>query len=507
MILCPLNKNRTKETCIFSSRNLKTYKIIFLQKRIDIQRQKIQRGNPFIELSHSCRINNGVNQLSLEEQNEFIKLYEAQLPKLVVTHFIPASGSGSRMFDALFDYLQNPHPFPATINFIEEFKTNLKEFAFYDLIPLEVKTSFENGKIDLTNLIRFLLFAKVQITGNEIAGFNFGEIPKGLIPFHKNKTEILNAFQEHIIQGISISGIKSNFHFTINEKFEKQISDSIQSVNNLTETHLSFSHQLKETNAITFDEKLEPVKDESGELITRPAGHGAILSNLNKIDADIIFIRNIDNVQHSNKSSTSIQSRKTLTGILINLQEIIFEILHDIEIKTDYEEKILELNKKFDLQIPKNKLSEADFIFDLLNRPIRVCGMVKNEGQPGGGPFWVVDENGGYERRQIVEKSQMSDNPFQFAEMIKSTHFNPVELVCSFKNFKGDKFDLNDFKNDNHYFIVDKTHQGKPIKYIEETGLWNGGMEKWTTLFYEIESDCFSPVKTVLDLLKPLHRG
>lgn len=476
-----------------------------MPNRIDIQRKKIERGNPFIELSHSCRVNNGINQLTPEQQIGHIKLFETRLPKLTAVHFIPASGSGSRMFDALYDFLQNPNPLPATLKFVDEFKTKLNEFPFYNILPNHIKNDFESGKIDLKNLIQFLLFAKVKLNEKEETGLNFGELPKGLIPFHKSNDQILNAFQEHIHQGISISGTKSNFHFTINQNFESQISNSLKSLKNLNEINFSFSHQLSETNAIAFDEKLEPVKDESGQLITRPAGHGAILANLHAVDADLVFIRNIDNIQHQNNSAASVKTRKTLAGILIDLQEIIFEILHDIEIKTDYEEKILELNKTFDLQIPTNKISDAQFIFDLLNRPIRICGMVKNEGQPGGGPFWVVDENG-YERRQIVEKSQMSDDPFQFAEMIKSTHFNPVELVCSFKNFKGEKFDLNDFKNDDLYFIVDKTHQGKPIKYIEEPGLWNGSMEKWTTLFYEIESDCFSPVKTVLDLLGKLHR-
>jgi len=449
-------------------------------------------------------VNSGINLINAEERDQLLQLFEKQTQKLTVTHFIPASGSGSRMFDALYDFIQNPNPLPATLKFVEDFKKDLTQFAFYASLSDELEADVASGKIDFKDLIRFLLFEKIILKDEEKSGLNFGSLPKGLIPFHQQDNEIYNAFQEHILQGLSISGEKSNFHFTVNSDFEKQILESIRSRKKLSNTNLSFSHQSEESNAIAFDEKLEPLKNESGELITRPAGHGAILSNLNSIDADLIFIRNIDNIQHQNSSATSIQTRKILGGILLNVQDTIFEILHDIDIKTDYEEKILELNKKFDFRIPTNKMSDANFIFDLLNRPIRICGMVKNEGQPGGGPFWIVDEDG-YERRQIVEKSQMSDNPFQFAEMIKSTHFNPVELVCSFKNFKGEKFDLNNFKNDDLYFIVDKTHQGKPIKYIEEPGLWNGSMEKWTTLFYEIESDCFSPVKTVLDLLKPLH--
>ena len=365
-----------------------------MPNRIDIQRKKIERGNPFIELSHSCRVNNGINQLTAEQQTEHIRLFETRLPKLHVIHFIPASGSGSRMFDALYDYFQNPNPSPATLKFIAEFKSKINEFPFYHILPNHIKTDFESGEIDLKKLIQFLLFAKIQLNEKEETGLNFGELPKGLIPFHKSNDQILNAFQEHIQQGISISGAKSNFHFTINQNFESQISNSIKSLKNLNEINFSFSHQLSETNAIAFDEKLEPVKDESGQLITRPAGHGAILANLQAVNADLVFIRNIDNIQHQTNSAASVETRKSLAGVLINLQEIIFEILHDIEIKTDYEEKILELNKTFDLQIPTNKISDAQFIFDLLNRPIRICGMVKNEGQPGGGPLWEVDEDG-----------------------------------------------------------------------------------------------------------------
>ena len=187
------------------------------------------------------------------------------------------------------------------------------------------------------------------------------------------------------------------------------------------------------------------------------------------------------------------------------MQTDIFEILRRLDKGDDYIEKLTFLNNTFDFRIPENKFSDATFIYNFLNRPIRICGMVKNEGQQGGGPFWIIDEQG-IERRQIIEKSQISSDAKQLAALVKSTHFNPVEMVCGVKNYQNQKFDLTKFTNEDLYFGVQKTHQGIPIQYIEEPGLWNGGMQNWTTLFYEIDADCFSPVKTVLDLLKPLHR-
>ena len=475
-----------------------------MQKRIDRQRKKLEKGNPVIELSRSCRINNGIISLDDSERKKYIKLFEDRNKRFSVTHFIPASGSGSRMFDTLYDFIQDNTPANKSI---EDFRNNLKEFAFYHSLPYTLKADLENLTISFPDFVRLLLSYKVTFNNGEKTGLNFGNLPKGLIPFHQYENMIVNAFQEHILQGHSISGEKSTFHFTINADFENQIHESIEAIKKLKEIHFShtFSIQDKESDAIAFDNKNLPIKDEDDNIITRPAGHGAILSNLNTIESDLVFIRNIDNIQHQTKAAISIETRKALAGILIELQETIFEILDDVKINKDYEEKLTDLNNRFDLRIPINKFSNSEFIFNLLNRPIRICGMVKNEGQPGGGPFWIVDDDG-FERRQIVEKSQMSNDAFQLAEVIKSTHFNPVELVCSFKNFKGEKFDLNEFKNEDLYFIVNKTHQGKPIQYIEEPGLWNGAMEKWTTLFYEIDSNCFSPVKTVLDLLGPLHR-
>jgi len=409
------------------------------------------------------------------------------------------------MFDALYSFLDSKNPGEETIRFVKDLVTYASDFAFFDLLPEAIKTDLKSGSIDLRKFIHFLIYSTSKHE-NQPSGFGYGELPKGLIPFHRYPSTIRNPFQEHILQSIEIAGPKSTFHFTINEKFKDQIDASIgelKSTLNLPVSY-SFSIQNPATDAIAFDENLNPANDENG-MITRPSGHGALLGNLNTVHSDLIFIRNIDNIQHQSKATHSIQYRKALGGMLIYLRSTIFDVLHELEKGIVLLEKIQHLNDSFDLRIPIEKFSDTDFLIDFLNRPIRICGMVRNEGQPGGGPFWVNDPMG-IPRRQIVEKSQITNSPEQLEFLNSSTHFNPVELVCSTKNFKGDFFNLTKFRNDDLYFIVKKNHHGKSIQYIEEPGLWNGSMNNWLTLFYEIESDCFSPVKTILDLLQPLHR-
>lgn len=465
---------------------------------IAIQKEKLQRGNPLIVLHSSCRVGNGIAVLLKEEMNKLANDFDRSSKKFRSAFFIPASGSGSRMFESLYRFIQNERPDDSTIEFVEHLLNRIKDFAFYNKLPEQLKDELENGSEDLTGFIQFIIGEK---------GFNFGSLPKGLIPFHRYGNFIVNPFQEHILQGVGIAGEKSLFHFTVNPDFEKKIDDSIQILKEITgiDFHHQFSIQNQETDAIAFDENFEPVYDDN-DLVKRPSGHGALLENLQSVDADIIFIRNIDNVQHQSKAANSTLTRKALAQILIEITNGISAILSNENDATLFVESVKKMNEKYHLNIPYNKLDDHNFLRSYFDRPVRVCGMVKNEGQPGGGPFWIEDTNGNLQR-QIVEKSQISSDQKQLSVLIKSTHFNPVEIVCRTKNYRGEKFNLNEFKNDELYFIVKKNHKGKPIQYVEEPGLWNGGMDNWLTVFYEIDSSCFSPVKTVLDLLKPLHTG
>ncbi len=474
-------------------------KQITLDEKIAIQKEKINRGNPKIELLGSCRMDNGIGILTEEEAKKSIHYYENKISDLDISFFIPSSGSGSRMFGAAYDFIHSDNPCEETIEFIEHLINSIEGFAFFNKLPQRTKDDLKTGAINIESFLKLIL---------EEDGFNFGNRPKGLIPFHRYGNFIINPFQEHILQGAEIGGEKSRFHFTINAVFESEIKHSIKILREITgiDFDFDFSVQDEESNSVAFDENGEVIHDEEGKMITRPAGHGTLIKNINKINADLILIRNIDNVQHQDHAEQSVSARKMLAGVLLEFQSKIFAILEAIDKDEDCLDEVTALNASHNLKIPTEYLNNPEKLKDILNRPIRICGMVRNEGQPGGGPFWVKDENGN-EVRQIVEKSQISSKSAQLALLIKSTHFNPVEIICAPKNYKGEKFDLEDYRDDSQYFIVNKTHKGKSIQFIEQPGLWNGGMANWNTLFYEIGNDCFSPVKTVLDLLKPLHRN
>ncbi len=470
-----------------------------LDEKIALQKDKIYRGNPTIELLGSCRIDNGIVAITEAKLKDALNYHEQKIKELKVSFFIPSSGSGSRMFGAAYDFIEQESPSDETIEFIEHLINSIEEFAFYNKLPKQTKDELKSGAINIESFLKSIL--------NE-EGFNFGNRPKGLIPFHRYGNFIINPFQEHILQGTQIGGEKARFHFTINAVFEAEIKHSINILREITglDFYFEFSVQDEASNSIAFNPEGEPLWAKDGQLITRPAGHGALVDNLNQVDTDLIFIRNIDNVQHQDHAEQSAQSRKMLSGTLLQFQDSVFKILRLIDSGAAYEKELAELNHSYQLEINPADFGNAAKVHSILNRPIRICGMVRNEGQPGGGPFWVKD-NAGNISRQIVEKSQIPNKSNQLMMLIKSTHFNPVEIICAPKNYKGEKFDLNNYRDDSQYFIVQKTYKGSPVQFIEEPGLWNGGMANWNTLFYEIDNACFSPVKTVLDLLKPLHRS
>jgi Domain of unknown function (DUF4301) len=467
-----------------------------LQDKIAIQRKKLEDGNPIIHLSDSCRINHGIKRTTEEESKWLISYFNERKKEKDICFFIPASGSGSRMFSALHSVIENP-----TIkksDFLADFISKVPKMALFQSVSDDWKRQFESGKVDELDFINYLLSKN---------GLNLGGLPKGLIPFHAYDDCVINPFQEHLLQGYSIGNDYSSFHFTIDDLFKEQITAQIQALEQRENKRYEYVFSVQDplTNSIAFTENLEAATQADGLLITRPSGHGALIKNLDAINADIIFIRNIDNVQHQSKASHSLESRAELAGALLEFQEAVFNILKKVENGSAFASSVGAFNEKYDMRIPKDLYANEDFARNYFNRPLRVCGMVKNEGAPGGGPFWVNDN--GNEVRQIIEKSQISDNEEQQKLMDSATHFNPVELVCAVKNYQGQKFELKEFINPAHYFIVHKTQEGKKIQYTEQAGLWNGAMAYWLTLFYEIDSKCFSPVKTVMDLLDEAHRG
>jgi hypothetical protein len=352
--------------------------------------------------------------------------------------------------------------------------------------------------------------------------FDFAKMPKGVLPFHKYNTHISTPVEEHLNECAfyATSNSVSHLHFTVSEEHKYLFEQIIDSVKGKVETEsktkllVNFSYQDSATDTIAVDLNNQPFRNEKGQLVFRPAGHGALINNLNNLDADVIFIKNIDNVIQNHIQEITLY-KKALAGILLNLQGLIFQYLRQIEEKlvneNDIETIIRFINEKLNIEVIEdfNKYTlenKIAFVKDKLNRPIRVCGMVINEGEPGGGPFWVNDLKGN-PSLQIVESSQVdTNNPEQSQILRKATHFNPVDLICATKGYNGKKFDLLQFVDHKTGFIVTKNKNGKDLKSYELPGLWNGAMAKWITVFVQVPLVTFNPVKTVNDLLKPAHQ-
>jgi hypothetical protein len=325
------------------------------------------------------------------------------------------------------------------------------------------------------------------------------------LQFHKYGDVFKTPAQEHLTEGLHYSSKenKVRIHFTVSPEHKNAFEDHVnESVKNLPgEFEIKFSTQKPKTDTIAVNMDNSPFRLDNGELLFRPAGHGALLENLNELDADIIFIKNIDNVVPDRLKEETIRYKKALAGLLLSYQERAFELLE----QNDAGESIDSTGRKLLEEMGiKGDLSSSE-IRQKLNRPIRVCGMVKNEGEPGGGPFWVKDKQG-KESLQIVESAQVDmRNKFQVQIFKESTHFNPVDLVCGTKNYKGEKFDLLNYRDLESGFISEKSNSGRKLKAMELPGLWNGSMADWNTIFVEVPLITFNPVKTVNDLLKENH--
>lgn len=459
-------------------------------KKIEEQRLKVFENDPKVNLFAPCKIGEGILNLQHQEEDKVIEIFKDF--KGNVTYFIPASGSGSRMFKFLYDFMQNPDA--STSGDVERFMNHIQDFAFFHRLPQVIRERIKNQSIDPFELIELLM---------QEDGMNFSNLPKGLVPFHFNDPFVLNPFQEHVLQGTKMVNGHANFHFTVQEEYLEDIKASIDALEKISGRHynISFSFQSKDSNSVAFDTNQQPLFDQ-GELVTRPAGHGALLENLNKLDEQIIFIKNIDNVQHYHFSDHSNRTWSILGGLLLQFQSDARELL-----LYPTADGLKKLNDKYQFLSPQqvNDINTAEELEAILNRPIRVAGMVKNEGQPGGGPFWIEDEKG--ISKQIVEKAQIKQKGEQYNLMVKSSHFNPVMIAVSARDLNGNKLDLNKFVDSSKYFVVKKNHYGNNVEYMELPGLWNGSMANWNTLFIQIPADTFSPVKTVLDLLDNAHMG
>ncbi len=492
-------------------------------KQLEIFDNGIAKSN----LVSPATIGNGILSLSEADFLEKASFFDNQKEKLKIKKFVPASGAATRMYKFLTAFLNDFDIKRETINaYINRkndkelaiFIVGMEKFPFFEAIDKklrEIYPDFESLDRDYKNYY----FIKLLLSPDY---YNSANKPKAVLPFHQYKTHIANPIEEHLNECIhyATSEKVSNLHFTVSEihqnLFYKGVDEVIEKIEEPSgvKINIGYSYQSKSTDSITIDENNKLVKDKNDNLIFRPGGHGALIENLNNLDADVIFIKNIDNVIQNHIEKTTLY-KKALAGVLVEMQQKVFSYLKAIdqnEIQENHvEEVVLFLKEKLNIEMSNdfNKFTFENKIYkikEILNRPIRVCGMVKNEGEPGGGPFWVMNDKGVISL-QIVETSQVDlTNKKQQTILAESTHFNPVDLVCGIKNYKNEKFNLLQFVDQNTGFIVEKSVDGKAVKNYELPGLWNGSMANWLTVFVAVPLITFNPVKTVNDLLKAAHQ-
>lgn len=458
-------------------------------EKAEKQMECFKNGFPALHITSAASVGEGILKPTAEEENKYINEWSEYLKgDHTILKFVPASGAASRMFKNLFEYLENGEQTP----FIEKFLNNLKEFAFYPELIEKAGTGADGQTIVKTLL----------------EDMNYGKLPKGLLKFHKYDEGPRTPALEHLVEGALYAqnaAKEVNLHFTIShehtELFKAHIAANLQDFEKKYGVHynVSFSEQKASTDTLAADMEGLPFRTKEGKLLFRPGGHGALIENLGEQDADIVFIKNIDNVVPDRLKEPTIRYKRLLAGILVEKQAKAFRYIQEIEDGTADLNAVRDFVKN-ELFITLGDYS-AEALRDVLNRPIRVCGMVKNEGEPGGGPF-LVKEADGRIQNQILESSQIEDKSL----MATATHFNPVDLVCGIKNHLGEKFNLPAYVDPKTGFISQKSKDGRELQALELPGLWNGAMAKWNTIFVEVPIETFNPVKTVNDLLREQHQ-
>lgn len=410
-----------------------------------------------------------------------------------MTKFIPASGAATRMFKDLYTFLEEKE----NTEFVDTFFDNLKTFAFYDVLK-----SF----VDLNELDTHKIEDRLTIADKLLNDMNYGDTPKVLLPFHNYDNHIKTPIEEHIYEGERYLDPENvTLHFTISKAHEEEFNAYIRKVlEDKPHVTITYSHQKEHTDTMAVDLNNDPFYLENGEVLYRPGGHGALIDNLNDMEEDIIFIKNIDNVTHQSRIEDTISSKKMLASIGLEVKEQIDAYIKQL-LSGDYDLDEIKAFIKDKLNITLKSEMTKEKAFKFLDRPLRVAGVVKNQGEPGGGPY-VVD-NGDYTDLQILEKAEINlKDESQVDILNNSEYFNPVDLVCFTNDYKGDKYNLLDYVNEDRYFITEKTHEGRPLKALEHPGLWNGAMHDWNTVFVEVPLATFTPVKKINDLLKEGHR-
>ena len=488
-------------------------------EKFESQLKNLAEGFPYLKIVAPATPGAGITVTTPEMEEHSVDIWEKFLAGGgKVVKMVPASGAASRMFKDLFAFYNGRHDKPDN-DFMRLFFDEIENFAFFDRLNFLTLQLFEKS---IPSLIKEKRYKDIIGTLLTSEGLSYGSLPKALLQFHKTMGGSRTPLEEHLAEGAQYAAGKNGHtyvHFTVSPEHRALMEAKIEESKGLlerrygVELHVGMSEQKPSTDtvAVTLDGK--PYYEE-GALFFRPGGHGALIENLNDIDADVIFIKNIDNVVPDSRRQSTNHFKKVLGGILVATKQKADRYCRILSKGTPSEEELSEMLRflrevlfiRHDKADSMTREEKTAYLLEKLDRPMRVCGMVKNEGEPGGGPFVTIEADG-TSSLQILESSQINPKDKEAVKMLKNaTHFNPVDLACATKNYKGEKFHLPDFVDPATGFISEKSRKGVEIKALELPGLWNGAMSRWNTLFIEVPADTFNPVKTVNDLLRPAHQ-
>ena len=483
------------------------------EQQIETQLGQFKTGFPFLKLEAAAAIGRGIVAPAKDEGKKFVEAWQRyKAAGKRVVKFVPASGAASRMFKDVFAFVDADYDKPTT-PFEEKYFDNIAKFAFYD--ELDAVCQKNEGK-GIKALKAEGNYKAVAANMLKAEGLNYGQLPKGLLLFHNYPEGPRTPMEEHLVEGAlyAASNGEANVHFTVShehmELFKAKVAQKVDYFAQKFGIHydITFSEQKPSTDTVAANPDGTPFRNSDGSLLFRPGGHGALIENLNEIDADVIFVKNIDNVVPDRLKTDTVIWKQIIAGVLVTLQQKAFEYLRILD-EGATEAQLAEMAKFVREQLctdPKGQKEDADYLRRKLNRPMRVCGVVKNVGEPGGGPFLTYNQDGTVSL-QILESSQIDKSNKEYMDMFtQGTHFNPVDLVCAVKDYKGQPFNLPDYVDVTTGFISQKSKSGKELQALELPGLWNGAMSDWSTVFVEVPLSTFNPVKTVNDLLREQHQ-
>ena len=489
------------------------------EAQIEAQLECFRKGFDFLKLKGAASVGEGIIAPSDDEAEAYIQAWnDYKVEGHCITKFVPASGAASRMFKNVFEFLNADYEVPTT-DFEKIFFAHIHSFAFFDALNDACFLNEGKGVDALIEEGNYKAVAE-NMLGEE--GLNYGQLPKGLLQFHAYDDCAKTPVEEHLTEAALYASSRgeAEVHFTVSSEHRELFEELLERVVPEAQTKhkitykVSLSEQKPSTDTIAVNMDNTPFRTGEGKLLFRPGGHGALIENLNDLESDIVFIKNIDNVVPDRLKSDTVFWKQVIAGVLVQAQKKVFGFLRLLDSgkfnHDDLEDMIRFLRHTLCCDVPNLKnLEDTElhiFLKKKFNRPIRVCGVVKNVGEPGGGPFLAYNPDGSISL-QILESSQIDQNNPEYVEMFtKGTHFNPVDLVCAVRNYKGEKFNLPDYVDPATGFISYKSKDGKELKALELPGLWNGAMSDWNTIMVEVPLTTFNPVKTVNDLLRPQHQ-